>query len=839
LGTETRALESGSAEAEAARRRCDARLEELERALDDSRRETENLLRQRDGLTRRLEHLTARLEESAEQIDALCRQRNLLHDDLTERRERHSGAVERAALLEDLIRRHDGIGEGVRNVLARAANPKDVFHRNLFGLTADALQAGVDMAPLIEIALGPAAQHVAAVFDAEFLQALRAESPRLGGRVGFIPLDSCPAENDSSSTADSASEFIENATPKPAARDSSSAGAADEFPEGRPGVVGRADRFVETSPQCAALAERLLGRTWIVENLDYALQFARSVRGGYNFVTLAGERLDADGTLMIGPRDAAGGLIARRSQLRAIQAQLVESQAAIEAVQNALGALDEQIDARRRQVEQWSAEHREASEALAENRVALTTADERRNQFQRQQSVLEAERSEADARLAEVRLRLDEARGQRARLDAELRELEGNLSEIGRRMDGLENRRQTAGRETTEIKVELAQCEERLRNLQARMKQFEESRQERRKALDDAVGHLADCARRADDSQWKILQAEAEVAALYLAKENVAGQIVALAGRREAMQEQRTALAAEIQHLQSSIRKLEERIHAVDLAANEVRHERNALADRLREDYGTELAELDRRPSNDEEQRRREEVQREIEELRGKLNSLGNVNLEALAELEELEKRFQTLSDQRNDLTSAKASLESIIARIDDDSRRLFSETLEVVKGHFQTLFRDLFGGGRADIVLEENVDILESGSESVARPPGKEPRSISLLSGGEKTLTCAALLLAIFRSRPSPFCVLDEVDAALDDANIARFTQVLKDFLAWTQFIIVTHSKKTMTCANTIYGVTMQESGVSKQVSVRFEDVSADGRILGGAPDESRSKAA
>ncbi len=163
----------------------------------------------------------------------------------------------------------------------------------------------------------------------------------------------------------------------------------------------------------------------------------------------------------------------------------------------------------------------------------------------------------------------------------------------------------------------------------------------------------------------------------------------------------------------------------------------------------------------------------------------------------------------------------------------MFSETFETVRGHFQTLFCDLFGGGNADIVLEENVDILDSGIEIVARPPGKEPRSISLLSGGEKTLTCVALLLAVFRSRPSPFCVLDEVDAALDEANIDRFTKVIQGFLAWTQFIIVTHSKKTMTCANTIYGVTMQESGVSKQVSVRFEDVSDDGHILTEPPAE------
>ena len=142
-------------------------------------------------------------------------------------------------------------------------------------------------------------------------------------------------------------------------------------------------------------------------------------------------------------------------------------------------------------------------------------------------------------------------------------------------------------------------------------------------------------------------------------------------------------------------------------------------------------------------------------------------------------------------------------------------------------------------MLLEENVDILDSGIEIVARPPGKELRSISLLSGGEKTMTCVALLLAIFRSRPSPFCVLDEVDAALDEANIDRFTKVIRGFLTWTQFIIVTHSKKTMTCANTIYGVTMQESGVTKQVSIRFEDVSDDGQIRERPATEEETQAA
>src|SRR5262249_47049570 len=172
-----------------------------------------------------------------------------------------------------------------------------------------------------------------------------------------------------------------------------------------------------------------------------------------------------------------------------------------------------------------------------------------------------------------------------------------------------------------------------------------------------------------------------------------------------------------------------------------------------------------------------------------------------------------------DDLTAAKRSLEEIINKINTDSRRLFSETFATIRTHFQELFRKLFGGGMADIVLEDDTDILECGIEIIARPPGKELRSISLMSGGEKTLTAVALLLAIFRSKPSPFCVLDEVDAALDEANIGRFTGVLREFLDHSQFIIITHSKKTMACADVLYGITMQESGISKRVAVRFED--------------------
>jgi chromosome segregation protein len=190
------------------------------------------------------------------------------------------------------------------------------------------------------------------------------------------------------------------------------------------------------------------------------------------------------------------------------------------------------------------------------------------------------------------------------------------------------------------------------------------------------------------------------------------------------------------------------------------------------------------------------------------------------------------LRAQLNDLNQSKATLDEIIRKINQDSQRMFMETLDAVRGHFGELFRKLFGGGRADILLENETNVLESGIEIVARPPGKELRSLSLLSGGEKTLTTVALLMAVFRSKPTPFCVLDEVDAALDEANIDRYATLLRDFSREAQFIMITHSKRSMTCADVLYGVTMQESGVSKRVSVRFEDVGEQGEISAAAVD-------
>jgi chromosome segregation protein len=803
-----------------------AQATQAQSALEQEQRQTAEALEARRGEARRAqEELNAsrlELQRHTEELAAL--------------REQLTAARERAAILADLERRQEGLSAGSKEVLRRAAESPDGPLSQVLGLVADVFQVNVEAAALIEIALGEAVGHLIIEPREELLDELERLSLQLEGRAGFVPV---------APKIEKGAEFDEgNALP------------SSLFPDRRRGVIGRADLFVETPPQFRDLARRLLGGTWIVESLADARRLhdegaEQHPAAALHFVTLAGERLAADGTLTIGTPLGAAGLIARRSELRELHARLEELTTQVHDGETARADWARRIQAGEETLQRRSDECRVSEDQLAELRRQNEALLQRLHQLAREAAIADAEICAAQERIAAARTERETAVRRQSALDAELAEAEKLIAAAAREVIQLDQRRQDVLTSVTAAKIERAQSHERVAALALRLKQCRQDEDERRRSMDEQRGRLRECRERALASARRILTAETDAALLYTQHESLTAAALELEERRQDHRRQRSEAARLAQQLSSEARRLEEQLHAQELAANEVRMQMRTLADRLREDYGIELTTTteaaasgttneDDELSGGDDAGQRDAADREIEDLRAKLARLGHVNLDALDELDELEARFEKLNAQYQDLSSAKNSLVQIIHRINADSRRMFSETLETVRGHFAALFRKLFGGGQADIVLEEGVDPLEGGVDINARPPGKELRNISLLSGGEKTLTCVALLLAIFRSRPSPFCVLDEVDAALDEANIGRFTGVLEDFTAETQFVVVTHSKKTMTCANTLYGVTMQESGVSKRVSVRFEDVSDDGQIsLAAGGDEEETQAA
>ncbi len=854
--------------------RADERIETLTRQSAAATVEYNEAREEYERSQSDVDRIAASLDETQSDLAKTRQEHAERQASLAELRIRRTAAQERATLLAELEAKLEGIGAGVKQALTEARSRGDSIFRDVRGLVADVIDVNVDMAPLVDAALGDVAGHLVVGDDHRLFDALASGDVSLVGRVALVRYD--------------------------LKRPSTWSRPFDY--SNQPGTIGRADRFVQTAEEYAPLIERLLGRTWIVESLHVALSLAERAAHEEQFVTLAGELVTADGSIIVGPRMSAIGLISRRSELRALREQLLALDDEIEAGQRRLSEVAADLATCEENVKSVSLELRRTQQANADHRARRQSAEQRNLQIAEQLATVMSERETAEQGRDDAATRLAELNAKRAEAETAAVAAQAELDAGQTEFESLDAERVELLRQSSAARVELAKAEQQIEHHRTQLGQFELHREERQKAIGECKEQLAQCAAKALESQRTILQAGSDVAALYLDKESVAAEVRGRADVREGRRAARSEIASHIQRLRARLRVIDDTSHQHELAAGEVRHERSVLADRMREDYEIDLAELAAKPAplastalrlavaaddeddedddedddeeeaadstmpgdrssesdgadepesaqvrGDDEESESETVGRqrfdraatenEIAELRRKVNAIGGVNLDALAELEDLETRCAALTAQHEDLASAKSSLEQIIEKINGDSRRLFAETLETVRVHFQQLFRKLFGGGQADIVLEEDVDVLDAGIEIVARPPGKEPRSISLLSGGEKTLTCVALLLAVFRNRPSPFCVLDEVDAALDEANIERFVSVLREFLSITQFIVVTHSKKTMTAANTLYGVTMQESGISKRVSVRFEDVSETGEISQAAIARSASE--
>jgi chromosome segregation protein len=729
-------------------------------------------------------------------------------------RQQRSGLQARVDVLDELERSQEGLGSGVREVLDQLRQAGSGPWSGVAGMIADFLSVRREYAALIDLALGDWSQRFLVRDTSLLAEALAQRGRPLSGRVSFLPL--APATEGA----------------EPALLASSPPGAASV--PAHPGFVALAQNLVTCDhPSYAHLPAQLLGRTLVVRDLGAARAIAAE-SSAFRFVTLDGELLEQDGTLTVGAHRAETGILSRKSELRDLASQLAEVDSQLRAAEQALTELRDQAAG----LDDRLADKQDELDVLAEQAADLRARIERhRDKRQGLHEEVTVSRDEIMRMQQEIEVLTDswqKAQKEAAEAEAQMQALQQQIERAEATIREVEHDRQARQDQATQAAIALGKAEERLAGVRAQHTRLASDLRQRQQEAAQAEQALRDCKTRLAYSQLTRLNASASLAHGYREKETAEHEAARLGQERQQFRQERMRLANEVQTLRNAYRSQHEEAHARELAVNDLKHQQSTLADRIREDYQVDLAAQASAPAAPAESEGAvvpERAAEEIAELRHKLAKLGAVNLDALQELQEFETRETELQKQFDDLAAAKRSLDEIIGKINLDSRKLFSETLSIVRTHFQELFRKLFGGGMADIVLENEADILESGIEIIARPPGKELRSISLMSGGEKTLTAVALLLAMFRSRPSPFCLLDEVDAALDEANIARFTAVIREFLDLSQFIIITHSKKTMACADVLYGVTMQESGISKQVAVRFEDWAEDDQPVQPAP--------
>ena len=828
-------LNSQIAAAQQQEEEAQTRLEESDRALQAAaaeRQQRAQILAEAEAAALDAQ---AKLDQMRADRETLTGQRSETDKRLNELRERRSAAAARLAVLEELEQRQEGIAIGVRDIVRRAESSHYPPWNSVLGLVRDLIDVPLEWAPVIEVALGDRAQLIAVTQLDPLLDYLNRGPAPIEGRVGFVSLqsDGMAIWNGGQDSA----EVVDATFP-------------DADFSAFPGVISRADRVVSGLARAEGLIERILGDTWIVDSLDHARNLLKQAPAKCRVVTLQGELLSSEGRLFLGTVPHESSIVSRKSELRQLRNEIHQMDRGIESIQERRHLLRESLSGHDHQLEEATAHVRTLTLRVTECTAHLTGQ-------KRDASRLEKAYTEQLQIVEQLQLRRAELDGQLQSLhddlsncDLEQQQLQGAMSADEQELSEIESLLRNAQNITRQEQLELAKHEERLRALKEAQARLTKEQQVREQQTRDVSVRLQETQRSKQQTQLQILQSRNESALAFLQVEKLSSQLRDRAVHRDRLRRLRGELSSEEEELHKQRRQLGDARHAAEIEVRDVRHQLKGLADRIQEEYQTTLEDLvsrgvsaygqylqqrelelaseeaatDSGPLTYEELR--PDLETQVDKLRRRIKALGHVNTEALESLEELEVRYETLSSQLQDLEEAKLALDSIISRINIESERIFLETFETIRVHFVELFRKLFGGGDADIILEDPEDVLECGLDIVARPPGKELRSISLLSGGEKTMTAVALLFAMFRSKPSPYCVLDEVDAALDEANVDRYATVLKEFVSMTQFVVITHRKRTMTAANTLYGVTMEQAGVSKRMSVRFEEVGEHGEI-------------
>ncbi|MGI9014561.1 MAG: hypothetical protein ACR2GY_09980, partial [Phycisphaerales bacterium] len=572
-----------------------------------------------------------------------------------------------------------------------------------------------------------------------------------------------------------------------------------------------------------------------------------------------GDVLNEDGSAVAGGTGAGTGEGTAGASTRGLLSRRIE----LENITSAIVSLDESLDVQQRQLEAVSAQADDAAGRAQELGDALTAARhavvERDYELERiAADIIRLDRSHHNASSArdEIEQRLTASRAEEASLRERIESIERLRAEQAELLAQAEADLETGEdllRERQEhaaaARVALGQLTEKLEASRRESRQaelaLEEAERQQQISRDQLERRQQQIARYAET----ISEADVAIAAGRTLQSEIETELQETRAAIESVQSTLTDAATRLAQLREQAQHLDRDFHAVEISRRETEVTREHLEERALSDLDLDLSHAypawrSAREDDDVDESAsqaaafdRASAETEIEELRKAIKSLGNVNLDAIDEESQLEERNTDLIQQVEDIDNTCARLGALVKQLEEASRTRFEETFKVVCENFagpQGMFRRLFGGGNADIILlpdeEGNVDWLEAGIEIKAKPPGKQPRVLSQLSGGEKTLTAVALLLAIFQSKPSPFCILDEVDAALDDSNVDRFCHSLGPFLDDSHFIIITHHKRTMRECDQLYGVTMQERGVSKRVSVRFDQVAADGTIADSA---------
>lgn len=697
----------------------------------------------------------------------------------------------RLRALQSMEEDFSGFYSGVKEVLVGRKSGK---LKGINGAVAELITVENNYVKAVETALGGAMQHIVTASEADARKAIGYLKAQNKGRATFLPLDVMRSRKIQASSLRS----------------------IEQHPE----FIGTADGLVQVEARYQIITEHLLGNVLVAKTLAGASAIAKQLNYRYRVVTVDGDIVNAGGSLTGGGTQGRASVFSRKAELETLKSQLQEMDHSIEKATNSIGDMKMQAaefmqktEHFRKSVETLQIEMATAEASVRESDIAIQTTES-------ELATVEIGRRGAETAGSELVQRKSE-------LEVTYKELKEKLEAAQKEIETLERFAANWRNEEAKLTAKLTELRERAAVLREQIAyksaevvevgQTEMTVTEKIKTLQQELNYLT-----GDDERE------------HLTAEEIAEHITQAAKKKEQLEssmtttrEKRAENLKRIEEKEVFLRQHRDQAEKVNRQHNEVTIELSrlevtyeAITQKLLNEYGLRpdfqlILDFDE-----------QETRSQLTVLKQQLADIGPVNPDAIQEYEEVAGRHEFLTTQRNDLLEAKGTLHEAMSEMDHEMTTRFSTTFDAIQNRFRHVYKEMFGGGNADLILTNPDNLLETGVDIVARPPGKKMQNLSLLSGGERALTAISLLFAIIEVRPVPFCILDEVEAALDEANVIRYSNYLKRFSDTTQFIVITHRKGTMEGADVLYGITMQESGVSKLISVKLSEVPEEAMV-------------
>lgn len=701
---------------------------------------------------------------------------------LNDTQQEYHMAHTRLESLRNLAERYDGYGNSIRRVM----EVRDRIH-GIHGVVADLIATRQSYETAIETALGGSIQNIVTDSETTAKQLIEYLKKNKYGRATFLPLTSIGNGQ---------------AFPKPEALKEK-------------GVIGLASDLVETKEEYQGLVRYLLGRVVVASDIDAAIALAKKYRYSLRIVTLEGELLSPGGSMTGGAFKNSSNLLGRRREIEELEQACSLHLKQAEIMQTELSLAEAMVQEKKDETQTLKAAAQKL--ALEENtlRVTISRLEEKKDEIAESSLDLVREHGQLEIQVREISESRQNLSENTKKLESQSSEAEKRVGETSKLLENARIRRDGSSEILSGLQLSQASLSQKLdfiRENQQRIRMECKKLKEEFAALESGSGDSKEAVAKKEDEIRQIYAQiensvhqtaayESAISHKTIQKEDTARKQRELFSVREEISVRITELDKDMFRLQSQEEKLSERLEAgVSYLWSE--YEMTAAeAQTLKKDPFVSLPGL----------------QRQIEELKARIRGLGSINVNAIEDYREVSERYNFMKNQHEDLVAAQAELEKIILELDTGMRRQFKEKFSEIRAEFDRVFKELFGGGRGTLELMEEEDILEAGIQIIAQPPGKKLQNMMQLSGGEKALTAISLLFAIQNLKPSPFCLLDEIEAALDDSNVDRFAGYLHKLTKNTQFIVITHRRGTMMSADRLYGITMQEKGVSALVSVKL----------------------